>query len=54
MVWSDETRALDLAARQPGMTARQVAAAAKMSPQELSNRRRLLRLPDEVLEMVDR
>ena len=54
MVWSDETRALDLAARQPGMTARQVAAAAKMSPQELSNRRRLLRLPAEVLEMVDK
>ena len=53
MVWSDETRALDLAAQQPGMTARQVAAAAKMSPQELSNRRRLLRLPDEVLKMVD-
>ena len=53
MVWSDETRALDLAARQTGMTARQVAAAAKMSPQELSNRRRLLRLPAEVLEMVD-
>jgi len=53
MVWSDETRALDLAAGQPGMTARQVAAAAKMSPQELSNRRRLLRLPAEVLEMVD-
>ena len=54
MVWSDETRALDLAARQPGVTARQVAAAAKMSPQELSNRRRLLRLPAEVLEMVDK
>ena len=54
MVWSDETRALDLAARQPGVTARQVAAAAKMSPQELSNRRRLLRLPAAVLEMVDK
>ena len=54
MVWSDETRALDLAARQTGVTARQVAAAAKMSPQELSNRRRLLRLPAAVLEMVDK
>ena len=54
MVWSDETRALDLAAQQPGMTARQVAAAAKMSPAQLSNRRRLLKLGDRTLSLVDK
>ena len=54
MVWSDETRALDLAAQQPGMTARQVAAAAKMSPAQLSNRRRLLKLSDRTLGLIDK
>ena len=54
MVWSDETRALDLAAQQPGMTARQVAAAAKMSPAQLSNRRRLLKLGDRTLSLIDK
>ena len=53
MVWSDETRALDLAVQQPGMTARQVAAAAKMSPSQLSNRRRLLKLSDRTLSLID-
>ncbi len=54
MVWSDETRALALAAEQPGITARQVAASAKMSPAQLSNRIRLLRLPDKILQLIDK
>ena len=53
MVWSDETRALELATQQEGVTARQVAAAAKMSPAQLSNRRRLLKLNDKTLSLID-
>ena len=45
MAWSDTIRALDDLCENTDYTAADVAAIAKMSPQQLSNQRRLLRLP---------
>ena len=53
MCWSDTIRALDDICENTDSTAAEVAALAKMSPQQLSNQRRLLRLPREILDMVD-
>ena len=53
MCWSDTIRALDDICENTDSTAAKVAALAKMSPQQLSNQRRLLRLPVEILDMVD-
>ena len=53
MSWSDTIRALDDACENTDYSAAEVAAIAKMSPQQLSNQRRLLRLPDAILNMVD-
>ena len=53
MAWSDTIRALDDLCENTDYTAADVAAIAKMSPQQLSNQRRLLRLPVEILDMVD-
>lgn len=53
MAWSDTIRALDDLCENTDYTAADVATIAKMSPQQLSNQRRLLRLPVEILDMVD-
>ena len=53
MSWADTIRALDDACENTDYSAAEVAAIAKMSPQQLSNQRRLLRLPDAILDMVD-
>ena len=53
MCWSDTIRALDDLCNNTDRSAAEVAKLAKMSPQQLSNQRRLLRLPTEILDMVD-
>ena len=53
MCWSDTIRALDDLCNNTDRSAVEVAKLAKMSPQQLSNQRRLLRLPTEILDMVD-
>lgn len=53
MAWSDTIRALDSYINSSDSTAAAAAKLAGMSPEDLSNQRRLLRLPRVILDMVD-